>query len=215
MDHEDPGPSTGLVIHIDLVNKKAWRIYELTDPTDHIVSATQGSFQFLPKLGKAHMLLGYGSIPKLKEYDGDGNVVLRGQFGKDRFSANAYRIFKYPWSATPHWDPALIVNHTTSQSTDLYMSWNGATDYDNWAIFSVPSQTSTLLEGKRLLVHERTGFETRVPLDNIDARFIIAVARHGERILGTSSIAELGQEINSACPVYRIKDNCRLLTGAC
>jgi hypothetical protein len=81
------------------------------------------------------------------------------------------------------------------------MSWNGATDYDNWAIFSVPSQTSTLLEGKRLLVHERTGFETHVPLANIDARFIIAVVRDGERILAKSSIAELGQEINSVCPV--------------
>ncbi|KAJ5529908.1 hypothetical protein N7527_003301 [Penicillium freii] len=122
MDHSDPGPSTGLVIHVDLVNKKAWRIQELTDPTDHIVSATQGSFQFLPNSGTEHMLLGYGSIPKLKEYDGDGNVVLRGQFGKDTFSANAYRIFKFPWSATPHWDPALFVNHTTSHMTDLYMS---------------------------------------------------------------------------------------------
>ncbi|CAI7667022.1 unnamed protein product [Penicillium viridicatum] len=201
MDHSDPGPSTGLVIHVDLVNKKAWRIQELTDPTDHIVSATQGSFQFLPNSGTAHMLLGYGSIPKLKEYDGDGNVVLRGQFGKDTFSANAYRIFKFPWSATPHWDPTLFVNHTTSHMTDLYMSWNGATDYDNWAIFSVPSQTSTLLEGNRLLVHERTGFETHVPLENTDARFIIAVARDGERILGKSSIAEVGQEINYVCPV--------------
>jgi hypothetical protein len=200
MDHGDPGPSTGLVIHVDLVNKKAWRIHELTDPTDHIVSATQGSFQFLSRPRAAHMLVGYGSIPKLKEYDGDGNVVLRGQFGKDTFSANAYRIFKFPWRATPHWDPAVFVNHTTSYKTDLYMSWNGATDYDNWAIFSIPSRTSTLLEGKRLLVHERTGFETHVLLENIDARFIIAVARDGERILGKSSVVELGQ-IYSVCPV--------------
>ncbi|KAJ5378102.1 uncharacterized protein N7496_005511 [Penicillium cataractarum] len=200
MDNEDPGPSTGLAIHVDLVNKKAWIIYELTDPTDHIVSATQGSFQVLSSLRPAHMLVGCGSIPKLKEYDGDGNVVLRGQFGKDTFSANAYRIFKFPWSATPHWDPAVFVNHTTSYTIDLYMSWNGATGYNNWAIFSIPSRTSTLLEGRLLLVHERTGFETHVPLENIDARFIIAVARDGERILGQSSIVELGQ-INSVCPV--------------
>ncbi|KAI9925999.1 hypothetical protein ASPWEDRAFT_151666 [Aspergillus wentii DTO 134E9] len=201
LDHDDPGPSTGLVIHVDLVNKKAWRIHELTDPTDHLVSATQGSFQLLPNRPTAHMLLGYGSIPKLKEYDADGNIVLRGQFGTDRFSANAYRIFKFPWRATPHWDPALVVNHTTPNTTDLYLSWNGATHYDNWAIFSVPSQTSTLLEGKHLLVHARTGFETHVVLENSDARFIIAVARDGERMLSKSSIADLGQGKNPVCPV--------------
>jgi hypothetical protein len=200
MDHTDPGPSTGLVIYVDLVNKKAWRTLELADPNDHIVSATQGSVQFLPSPRTGHMLVGYGSIPKFREFDGNGNVVLRGQFGKDTFSANAYRIFKFPWRGTPHWDPAVSVNHTTSYTTDLYMSWNGATDYDNWAIFSVPSRNSTLLEGKRLLVHERTGFETHVLLENIDTRFIIAVARNGARILGKSSIVELGQ-INSVCPV--------------
>jgi hypothetical protein len=151
------------------------------------------------------MLLGYGSIPKLKEYDGDGNVFLRGQFGNNAYEANAYQIFESPWKGTPHWDPVLFVNHTTEHTTDVYMSWNGATDYDNWAIFSVPSETSTLQEGqrllgherngfesscKRLLVHERNGFETHVPLENVDAKFIVAVARDGEKILGKSSIVE-------------------------
>ena len=152
------------------------------------------------------MLLGYGSIPKLKEYDGDGNVVLRGQFGNNPYAANAYRIFKFPWEATPHWDPIVFVNRTSEYTADVFMSWNGATGYDNWAIFSVPPETSTLQEGqlllnygrngpetscKLLLVHERNGFETHAPLENVDAKFIIAVARYGEKTLGKSSIVEL------------------------
>ncbi|KAJ5814845.1 hypothetical protein N7474_006622 [Penicillium riverlandense] len=168
-------------------------------------SATQGSFQLLPCSGTEHMLLGYGSIPKLKEYDRDGNVVLRGQFGNSTYAANAYRISKSPWRATPHWDPVLFVNHRTEHTTDVYMSWNGATEYDNWAIFSVPSETSTFQEDQRLLnherngfqiscerllVHERNGFETHVPLENVDAKFIIAVARDGEKVLGKSFIME-------------------------
>ncbi|KAJ5524566.1 hypothetical protein N7494_011216 [Penicillium frequentans] len=198
MENQDKGPSRGLVVYVDLVNKKAWRTHELTDPTDIVVSATQGSLQFLPYTETEHMLLGYGSIPKLKEYDADGNVVLRGQFGNNPFEANAYRIFKFPWRAHPHWDPVLVVNQTTEYTTDAYMSWNGATEYDNWAILSAPSKTSLLQEEKVLLVHERTGFETHVQLDNVNAKFIFAVAREGEKILAKSPIVEY-----SACFIPR------------
>lgn len=191
LENDDTGPSRGLVIHVDLVNKKAWRSCEVADPTDHVVSATQGSLQFLQYPGTKHVLLGYGSIPKLKEYDGDGKVVLSGQFGNNAYAANAYRIFKFPWNATPHWDPVLVVHHITKSTTEVYMSWNGATGYDNWAIFSVPSETSRLQEGKCLLVQKRSGFETHARLENIDAKYIIAVARDGEKILGKSSIVEL------------------------
>lgn len=198
MENQDKGPSRGLVVFVDLVNKKAWRTYELTDPIDTVVSATQGSYQFLPYTGTEHMLLGYGSIPKLKEYDADGNVVLRGQFGNNPFEANAYRIFKFPWRGHPHWDPVLVVNHTTEYTIDVYMSWNGATDYDNWAIFSAPSETSLLQDEKLLLVHERTGFETHVQPENVNAKFILAVARDGGKILAKSPIVEY-----SACFIPR------------
>lgn len=67
MENQDKGPSRGLVVYVDLINKKAWRTHELTDPTKIVVSATQGSLQFLPYTGTEHMLLGYRSIPKLKE----------------------------------------------------------------------------------------------------------------------------------------------------
>lgn len=59
-----------MAINVDLVNKKAWRTSELTDPADSVVSATQGSFQLLQFQGKEHNLVGYGSIPKFKEFDG-------------------------------------------------------------------------------------------------------------------------------------------------
>lgn len=191
MENRDKGPSTGMVINVDLVNKNAWRTSELTDPVDSVVSATQGSFQLLQFQGKEHKLVGYGSIPKFKEFDGSGNVALKGQFGNNPYEANAYRIFKFPWKATPHWDPVLVVNHTTDFVADLYMSWNGATEYDNWVIFSVPFETSTLLESKRLLVSKRTGFETHVSLETLETNFIIAVARRGETILGKSSPVQL------------------------
>lgn len=102
MENRDKGPSTGMVIYVDLVNKKAWRTSELTDPADSVVSATQGSFQLLRFQGKEHMLVGYRSMPKFKEFDRSGNVALQGQFCNNPYEANAYRIFKFPWKAIPH-----------------------------------------------------------------------------------------------------------------
>lgn len=136
----------------------------MTDPADSVVSATQGSFQLLQFQGKEHKLVGYRSMPKFKEFDGSGNVALKGQFGNSPYEANACRIFKFPWKGTPRWDPVWSLIIKPYYVANLYINRNGATKYDNWAIFSVPFETSTLLEGSNLLVSKRTGFETHVPL---------------------------------------------------
>lgn len=182
------GPSTGVALNVDLVNMEVSTMYNLADPADRVVTGTQGSFQFLnyPKTG--HMILGYGSVSKFKEFDGDGHTVLRGEFGEHGFQS--YRVFKFPWRATPHWNPKVVVKHPTHYTTDVYMSWNGATDYDNWAIYSVPSENSTLKDATLLSKHERHGFETHVALENTNAQFIMAVARQNHTALGKSPIVK-------------------------
>lgn len=165
---------------------KASPLLNVADPADPIITRTQGSFQFLNYPESRRIFMGYGSIPKVKEYDEDGNVVLAGHFGGGK--AQAYRAFKFPWHATPYWDPELVVRHTTAYTTDVYMSWNGATDYDNWAIFSVPSVDSTHKQGTLLTTIKRTGFEGHVAFENTNARYIMAVARQGESILRSSSV---------------------------
>lgn len=78
MKNRDKGPSTEMVINVDLVNKKAWRTSDLTDSADSIVSATPGRFQLLQFQRKEHMLAGYWWMPKFKEFDRSGNVTLQG-----------------------------------------------------------------------------------------------------------------------------------------
>lgn len=111
-------------------------------------------------------------------------MALKGQFGDNPYEANAYRIFKFPWKATTHWDPVLVVNYKPDYVADLYMNWDGATEYDNRVIFLVPFVPLTLLESKRLLVSKRTGFEIHVPLETLETNFIIAVARCGKENVG-------------------------------
>lgn len=177
----------------------ATSLYELADPLENVVTRTQGSFQVLGKPGQDNMFMGYGSVGKVKEYDTDGNVVLAGQFGFLK-NVQSYRGFKYDWHATPHYDPEIAVRHSSTYTTDVYMSWNGATDYDNWVIMSVPSMNATHHQGKVLANHTRTGFETHVAFENTNAKYIMAVARQGKKILRSSPVVEFEEDTSEDFP---------------
>jgi hypothetical protein len=129
------------------------------------------------------MFVGYGSSPNVKEYNGKGEVVLSGEFGALEH-AMSYRAFKNKWEATPFWNPAAVIEDGV-----VYMSWNGATEYDNWAIYSLPSLDSNATQPINTL--PRTGFETNMSITDIDAKFIKVAARKGETILRFSDLVEV------------------------
>jgi hypothetical protein len=176
--------TTGMAYEIDLGSEKATLMYNVSDASEPLYAKTQGSFQFLGSPGSSNIFMDYGSTPNIKEYDSNGNVVLSGQFGAYG-TAETYRGLKYAWtSTTPAWSPTVALNQTTSNTTDVYMSWNGATEYDNWAVYSVPSLQST--QKTMLTSKKRTGFETLASLRNVGAKYIKVAARKGDAVLGTS-----------------------------
>ncbi|KAJ5669528.1 hypothetical protein N7462_010598 [Penicillium macrosclerotiorum] len=176
-------PTTGVSLAIDLVQKKVTGLRSLSDPNDPIHSVSQGSYQLLNEVN-GHVFMDYGSISKVKEYDGDGNVVFSAQFGEDNAVAS-YRGYRAQWSAVPFWKPSLNVTRTASGAT-VYMSWNGATDYDNWVVYSATSETST--NNTQIGAAKRNGFETIVTLTSPPSNYIQVVARQGNNVLGTSEI---------------------------
>ncbi|OQD91079.1 hypothetical protein PENANT_c001G11335 [Penicillium antarcticum] len=160
--------TTGMAYNVDLVNQKATLMYNVSDPTNPLYAKTQGSFQFLGPPGLSNMFMNYGSTPNIQEYDSNGEIVKSGQFGAYG-QAETYRGLKYKWtSTTPIWNPAVAINTTVSNTTDFYMSWNGATEYDNLAVYSVPSLQS--MQKTMLTSKKRTG----------------SLARKGNTVLGAS-----------------------------
>lgn len=175
--------TTGLSLAIDLVNKTATGLRSLSDPNDPIHSVSQGSYQLLNETD-SHVFIDYGSIAKVKEFDGDGNVVFSAQFGEDNAVAS-YRGYRFEWSATPFWVPSLYVQRTDDGAT-VYMSWNGATEYDNWVVYSAASNDSA--DTQQISQAARTGFETAVNITNPPTDYIQVAARQGNTVLGTSEI---------------------------
>lgn len=173
-------PTTGVSLAIDLTKKTVTSLRSLSDPSDSIHSVSQGSYQLLSETS-GHVFMDYGSISKVKEYDGDGNLVLSAQFGEDNAVAS-YRGYRCQWSAVPFWSPVANVT-TTNNGADVFMSWNGATDYDNWVVYSGASNDSN---SQQIGSANRTGFETMISLTSPPTSPIHVVARQGETVLGTS-----------------------------
>ncbi|CAG7930570.1 unnamed protein product [Penicillium olsonii] len=180
---DEQSETTGLSLDIDLSKKTVTGLRELTDPSDPIHSVSQGSYQLLSEID-SHVFMDYGSISKVKEFDGNGNVVFSAQFGEDNDVAS-YRGYRCQWTATPFWKPSASVKNTTDGAT-VYMSWNGATEYDNWVVYAAASATSS--NTTKIASAKRTGFETKVDLTNPPTSFVQVVARKGSDVLGTSEI---------------------------
>ncbi|PYH45015.1 arylsulfotransferase family protein [Aspergillus saccharolyticus JOP 1030-1] len=176
---ETVAATTGLSFYVDLANHKVSTLRALSDSSDVIHSVSQGSYQLLsPQSG--HVVLGYGSIARVKEYDASGKAVMTAQFGEDNAVAS-YRGFKCQWKATPFWPPAVVAIRTTDEEAQVSMSWNGATEYDNWAIYAV--------EGEKLVKSvKREGFETTVELSGLREGYVQVVARQGNIPLGMSEV---------------------------
>ncbi|PLB48081.1 hypothetical protein P170DRAFT_386308 [Aspergillus steynii IBT 23096] len=188
-DHESNGESIAMILHVDLINRKVSTIREVSDPNDPIHSKNGGSLQLLdPATSQSRLFVGYGDVPELKEYGSDGKVVFSVQFGHPGHIGSS-SASKSRWRATPFWKPTGVAKKISDFASDVYMSWNGATEYDNWAIYSVPSQDSD--ETTFLTSQRRDGFETRISIRVTDFSYIRVAARQGQVSLGISDAIEL------------------------
>ncbi|KAL5366229.1 ASST-domain-containing protein [Aspergillus floccosus] len=181
---DEVAATTGLAYAVDKVNRTATTIRVLSDSDDVIHSVSQGSYHLMSTQSN-HVVMGYGSIAKVKEFDANNKEVLTAKFGDDNAVAS-YRGYKCPWKATPFWSPAVVAQRTSSDSARIYMSWNGATEYDNWAIYSAPSADST--NNNFVTSVSRAGFETSADVGSLKTPYVQVVARKGQVPLGTSEI---------------------------
>ena len=122
-----------------------------------LYSGTQGSYT--ADLGNGNGFIGYGFLPIAREYGKawDGTDLLwQAQFGQPK-AVQSYRVYKDTWHGTPkHWDPVAKVEQVRSLKPRVYVSWNGATDIEGWAVYA--GKTPDALES--VGVAPKMGFET-------------------------------------------------------
>ena len=176
----------GMFMNVNLATREVSSLRALHDPEDEIYSVSQGNTQILPG---EHAVMGYGSNPKIKEYNWNGTCVMTAQFGEDGVVAS-YRAYRSPWVGIPTTAPDVFscVDHTHN-STNIFMSWNGATENKKWRVFGGATKNDL----RPVAVAPKTGFETNATIKG--ALKYVRVEAHGFGIeMGVSKVMDVKNE---------------------
>lgn len=139
--------------------------------------SSQGSTQLLTA---GNVFIGWGSAPFFSEYSSTGQLL----YNAEVVNGESYRAFRASWTGKPRYRPAIALKNkaTTSQ---IFVSWNGATRVDHWRVLSGPSSTAL----RPLVTVKKRGFETAISIGRPRNRFLAVVALDNrKKIIGRSEV---------------------------
>jgi hypothetical protein len=169
-------PSRGLRLRQTSSGVSLVRQYNHNRP---LFSRSQGSVQIL-RNGNALLSWG-GSNPYLTEYTPDGKLAFEARFAPS--SDDTYRAYKLQWTGFPPTRP-VISAFTGRRGTNVYASWNGATEVSRWAVLVGNKRDELRTIGGAAW----DGLETRIPLPRQAPRYVAVrgLTKQG-KVLGTST----------------------------
>ncbi|MBO0802386.1 MAG: aryl-sulfate sulfotransferase [Nocardiopsaceae bacterium] len=175
--------SRAIFLRLDTTRMRAWLLRAYTRPGG-VLADNQGSVQ---PLEGGQVLVGWGARPYFTLFSPGGQVLLDGQFpdlgGTPDEVYQSYRTLSFPWSATPTEAPAAAARPGGADSSVVYASWNGATEVARWTVLAGPRPTALTQAGS----HDRTGFETTIPVASTGPYFTAVAEDAWGRELGRSA----------------------------
>jgi hypothetical protein len=169
--------SRALWLRVDPTKKTATLVRADVSP-DHVLAGSQGNMQVLPN---GNALIGWGAVPRVTEFDGDGHVVYDATFSD---GDDSYRAYRFEWSATPTTKPAVATAKGRGGTKTVYASWNGATAVASWRVLAGDDPKSLEPVGEP---EPANGFETTLRADT-NADFVAVQALDAEgNVLATSA----------------------------
>lgn len=165
--------SRGLVLHVDAAAGKVTLLKQFRQPRDKLFSS-QGNIEQLPN---GDWFVGWGEGPYATEFAPDGRAVWALEFA----SGASYRAYRYPWHARPRTKPSVVVGRRGG-TTQVTVSWNGATDVARWQLLG-GSSVETLAP---LATAPRGGFETTIRVKQAPAVVAVRALDAARATLATS-----------------------------
>ncbi|TGO63907.1 hypothetical protein BCON_0010g00730 [Botryotinia convoluta] len=158
--------SRGMKIKLNYHNMTVKLVHQFYHPKSVQAWAEGG----IHALDNGNFLVGYGVVPSFAEFTETGEIAMEIQtrpwYVASGRGTDLYRVYKFDWVAQPSWKPVMV-----EVGQILYISWNGATEVDSWALYGGSSPTTM----HHLLTMPKTGFETGVRPSNSSA-FYQAIA---------------------------------------
>jgi hypothetical protein len=169
------GESRGLTVRLDDKDKTATLVEQVVH-SPALTASFEGNLQALPN---GNTFLGWGQQPYFTEYNSRGEAVLDGRF----VGANSsYRAYRFPWAGTPRTLPSVTAS-TSGADTNVYVSWNGATQVTSWRVLAGASAAAL----QAVATASKQGFESQVTIPAQPYVEVQALDSAG-RTLATSSV---------------------------
>jgi hypothetical protein len=173
-----------LVLRLDEDARRATLERSYEHP-DGLFAETQANAQFLPN---GHVLVGWGQVPHVTEFDRGGEVLFDLRFGGE--GADSYRAYRATWTGRPADDPALAATRAEDGVVTAYASWNGATEVAQWQLVAGPDPERL----QPVATVPKAGFETKLTAQTAEP-FVRARALAADgSVLGTSRAVELAED---------------------
>jgi hypothetical protein len=167
----------GLVLNADM-GSRAVRTAHVFRYSRTLRSPSQGSVQ---SLSGGNFLVGWGgSNPFVTEFSSSGRIVFDAHFVPS--SDDTYRAYRLPWTGHPADTPAVAAT-SAGGATQVFASWNGATQVASWRVLSGPAPDSLAPAGNAA----RSGFETTIGIQGAPAYVAVRALDSSGKTLGVSS----------------------------
>ncbi|TRM57114.1 ASST-domain-containing protein [Schizophyllum amplum] len=174
---QDRVSSRGMLLNVDTTAMTVDLAQEYL-PHKNAISRSQGNTQILEN---GNVIVGWGAEPYFGEYDSAGNLLWEMRFAYD--NVQAYRAYRFDWTATPSTPPSLAVTGSDSNRT-AYAWWNGATEVATWGLYG----SSDSGESVNLANATRIDFETPITFEQLEdyTSYTVAALDASGQVLGTS-----------------------------
>jgi hypothetical protein len=147
-----------------------------------LLAATQGNYQSFAGGGG---LVGWGSQRYLTEYDAAGRLLWDARLS---VGYESYRAYRFAWVGRPTTLPKAYARRT-SRGMDVFASWNGATEVATWQVLGGSSRRTLAPIGRG----ERSGFETRVPVNDRSVYAAVRALDAAGNVLAESKAVPVGR----------------------
>jgi hypothetical protein len=173
-------PSRGVFIKVDgdagkvsLVNEYK---HNMVPGQENAFSRSQGSTQVT---GNGNVFLSWGGgNPWLTEFTRDGDVTFESHISPT--NDDTYRAYRLPWQNATGENKPDARGYTDGDGTDVYVSWNGATNVAEWIVQAGddPDHLS------KVTTSGWEDFETRIRLDGAPKYVRVKALSTGGTLLG-------------------------------
>ncbi|CAK1361953.1 hypothetical protein CB0940_02728 [Cercospora beticola] len=143
----------------------------------------------LQMLRDGNVFIGWSKQAVHSEHTSDGKLIMDAQLIPEWLGS--YRNYKFPMVGRPH-ERIAVVARTTEDGTNVWVSWNGATEVTQWNCYKNERVASQ--EVRTLIASaNKTSFETQLLIGEAVANITLeAVARNGT-VLGNSAFVRVNR----------------------